>query len=354
MMQAKAGLKKPDKPLSCTKQTSLTREDFLSLYRFLKLTRMFDETTVKLKRQGKITGGVFSSLGQEATAVGTAYALEEGDFIAPLIRDIGACFVKGIKPREIFASYLGRATSPNRATDLQFHFASIERGFIGPISHLGDMVSVMAGVLLASRMRKENRVAVAYVGEGATSTGAFHEGINFAAVQRLPLITVIENNGYAYSTPTYKQCAANSFVDKAVGYGILGLQVDGNDVVACYETMKRAVDYARKESKSVLIEALTYRRKGHAEHDNQSYVPAGEIEWWAEHNDPIKRFELFLSEEKVASEVELKAIESEVAEYLEKELNIAESAPLPDPVTAAYEVFDNSIVPPAFKKRYLE
>lgn len=347
-------MEKPSKPLSCTKETSLTKEDFLRLYRFLKMTRMFDDTTVKLKRQGKITGGVFSSLGQEATAVGTAYALEPQDFIAPLIRDIGACFVKGILPREIFASYLGRATSPNRATDLQFHFADLEKGFIGPISHLGDMVSVLAGVLLASRMKKENRVGVVYVGEGATSTGAFHEGINFAAVQKLPLITVIENNGYAYSTPTYKQCAAKNFVDKAVGYGILGLQVDGNDVVACYEIMKQAVQYARSGNGAVLIEAITYRRKGHAEHDNQSYVPAGEIEWWAEHNDPIKRFELFLKEENVASEEELKQIESEVAQYLEQELAIAESAELPNPVTAAYEVFDNSIVPPAFKKKYLE
>lgn len=353
-MQTKRQFEIPDKPLSCKKDTSLSKEDLLQIYKFLKMTRMFDEITVRLKRQAKITGGVFSSLGQEATAVGTAYALQPQDFIAPLIRDIGACFVKGILPRHIFASYLGRSTSPNRATDLQFHFADLGKGFIGPISHLGDMVSVMAGVLLASRMRKEDRVAVAYLGEGATSTGAFHEGINFAAVQRLPLIVVVENNGYAYSTPTHKQCAAKNFVDKAIGYGILGLQVDGNDVIACYETMKTAVSYARSGNGTVLIEALTYRRKGHAEHDNQSYVPPGEIEWWAEHNDPIRRFELFLTEEKLATEKELQAIELEVSDYLEAELAIAESADPPDPITAAYEVFDNSIVPPAFKKKHLE
>ncbi|MFN3330436.1 MAG: thiamine pyrophosphate-dependent dehydrogenase E1 component subunit alpha, partial [Pyrinomonadaceae bacterium] len=187
-----------------------------------------------------------------------------------------------------------------------------------------------------------------------TSTGAFHEGINFAAVQKLPLIVVVENNGYAYSTPTHKQCAAKHFVDKAVGYGILGLQVDGNDVVACYETAKKAVEYARSGNGSVLIEAITYRRKGHAEHDNQSYVPPGEIEWWAEHNDPIKRFELFLTEENIFSKEELLQIEKDVAEYLEEELTIAESAPSPEPITAAYDVFDNSIVPPAFKKKFLE
>lgn len=343
-----------NQPLSCTKETSLTKEQFLELYRFVKMTRMFDEITVRLKRQAKLTGGVFTSLGQEATAVGTAYALEPQDFIAPLIRDIGACFVKGILPRTIFAQYLGKANAPSRATDVQFHFADLEKGFVGPISHLGDMVSVMAGILLAARMKKENRVAVAYLGEGASSTGAFHEGINFAAVQKLPLITIIENNGYAYSTPTRNQCAAEAFVDKAVGYGILGLQCDGNDIVACYETMKKAVEHARAGNGAVLIEVLTYRRKGHAEHDNQSYVPAGEIEHWATHNDPITRYERFLKEEKIAREKDLEKIVGEISEYLETELAIAEEAGLPEAISAAYDVYDNSIVKPAFKKKILE
>lgn len=326
----------------------------MELYRFLKMTRMFDEITVRLKRQSKLTGGVFTSLGQEATAVGTAFALEQKDFIAPLIRDIGAVFVKGISPRTIFAQYLGKVNAPSRATDVQFHFADLEKGFVGPISHLGDMIPVMTGVLLAARMKKENRVAAAYIGEGASSTGAFHEGVNFAAVQKLPLITIIENNGYAYSTPTRHQCAANSFVEKAVGYGILGLQCDGNDIVACYETMKRAVEHARRGNGAVLLEVLTYRRKGHAEHDNQSYVPTGEIEFWATSNDPIDRFERFLREEKIADETEQRQIVAEVSEYLESELAIAEEAGFPEPVSAAYEVFDNSIVAPAFKRKVLE
>ena len=340
--------------MSCTAETSLTKEQFLELYRFVKMTRMFDEKTVLLKRQAKLTGGVFTSLGQEATAVGTAFALEAQDFIAPLIRDIGACFVKGILPRTIFAQYLGRADAPSRATDVQFHFADLEKGFIGPISHLGDMIPVMTGVLLASRMKKENRVAVAYLGEGATSTGAFHEGINFAAVQKLPLITVIENNGYAYSTPTRFQCAAENFVDKAIGYGILGLSVDGNDITACYEVMKKAVEHARNDGGAVLVEAHTYRRKGHAEHDNQSYVPEGEIEFWAKNNDPISRYERFLREEKIASTDEQNEIVAEIEKYLAEELAIAEEAPAPDGISAAYEVFDNSVVKPAFKKKILE
>ncbi len=315
---------------------------------------MFDEITVRLKRQSKLTGGVFTSLGQEATAVGTAFALERQDFIAPLIRDIGAVFVKGIAPREIFASYLGRADAPNRATDVQFHFADLDKGFVGPISHLGDMIPVMAGVLLAARMKKENRIAVAYVGDGTTSTGAFHEGVNFAAVQKLPLITIIENNGYAYSTPTRNQCAAEHFVDKAIGYGILGLQCDGNDIVACYETMKRAVEHARRGNGSVLLEVMTYRRKGHAEHDNQSYVPAGEIDFWAENNDPIARYERYLTEEKIADETQQKKIVAEVSAYLESELAIAEQSGFPAPEAAAYDVFDNRIVAPAFKKKVLE
>lgn len=344
----------PERPLSCTNETLLTREQTVELYRYLKMTRSFDEKTVAMKRQSKLTGGVFTSLGQEATAVGTAYALEPQDFIAPLIRDIGACFVKGIEPRTIFLQYLGRGNAPSRATDVQFHFADLEKGFIGPISHLGDMVPVMTGVLLASRMKKENRVAVAYIGEGASSTGTFHEGVNFAAVQRLPLITIIENNGYAYSTPTGNQTACGAFVDKAVGYGIKGLSVDGNDVIACYEVMKRAVEHARGGGGSVLIEAHTYRRKGHAEHDNQAYVPAGEIDWWAEHNDPVKRCERYLLENKIMSADEMDAVAAELKHFLDAEADWAESQPPPAPESAAYDVFDNSIVPPAFKREVLK
>lgn len=340
----------PEKPLSCITETSLTKEQMIELYRYLKMTRMFDEKTVAMKRQSKLTGGVFTSLGQEATAVGTAYALEPQDFIAPLIRDIGACFVKGIEPRTIFLQYLGRGNAPSRATDVQFHFADLDKGFVGPISHLGDMIPVMTGILLASRMKKEDRVAVAYIGEGASSTGAFHEGVNFAAVQKLPLITVIENNAYAYSTPTRDQAACSNFVEKAVGYGIKGLTCDGNDVIHSYEVMKEAVGYARSGNGSVLIEAHTYRRKGHAEHDNQSYVPEGEIEWWAKHNDPVTRYEKYLREDKVLSQDEMDAVAKELKAFLDTEAEWAEVQPAPTPESAAYDVFDNSVVPPALKK----
>ena len=344
----------PSEPLSCTNETSLSKEQKIELYRFLKLTRMFDEKTVAMKRQSKLTGGVFTSLGQEATAVGTAFALEPQDFIAPLIRDIGACFVKGIEPRTILLQYLGKGNAPSRATDVQFHFADLEKGFVGPISHLGDMIPVMTGILLASRMKKENRVAVAYLGEGASSTGAFHEGVNFAAVQKLPLITVIENNGYAYSTPTRNQAACKAFVDKAIGYGIKGISVDGNDVIASYEAMKQAVEHARGGNGSVLIEAHTYRRKGHAEHDNQSYVPEGEVDWWAANNDPIARYARYLAENKIASAEEMNKIAADIKTFLDAEAEWAESQDNPTPESAAYDVFDNSVMQPAFKKRTLE
>src|SRR5919199_1936234 len=228
----------------CTGETSLTHEQLLELYRWLQLTRLVEERLVNLYRQTKVVGGVFRSLGQEATAVGTAYALAPQDFIAPLIRDLGAVLVKGIRPRDIFAQYMAKAWGPSGGRDLNIHFGDLEKGFIGPISHLGDMIPVMTGVLLGARMQKKPIVGLAYIGDGGMSTGAFHEGINLAAVQRLPLIVMAEYNHYAYSTPTAKQTAVKNLADKAAGYGIRGYIVDGNDVVECYEVTREAAEYA--------------------------------------------------------------------------------------------------------------
>ncbi|HEX8117731.1 MAG TPA: thiamine pyrophosphate-dependent dehydrogenase E1 component subunit alpha, partial [Pyrinomonadaceae bacterium] len=229
----------------CTSETTLDEGRLLELYRWLQLTRLVEERLVNLYRQTKVVGGVFRSLGQEATAVGTAYALQKQDFISPLIRDLGAVLVKGIRAREVFAQYMAKAWGPSEGRDLNIHFGDLERGFIGPISHLGDMIPVMTGVVLAARMQKKETVAVAYIGDGGMSTGAFHEGLNFAAVQRLPLIVVAEHNHYAYSTPTSKQTAVKNLAEKAAGYGIPGHIVDGNDVVACYEVTRRAAEYVR-------------------------------------------------------------------------------------------------------------
>ncbi|HZB44864.1 MAG TPA: thiamine pyrophosphate-dependent dehydrogenase E1 component subunit alpha, partial [Pyrinomonadaceae bacterium] len=334
--------------LVCTSETSLNEERLLELYRYLQLTRLVEEKLVNLYRQTKVVGGVFRSLGQEATAVGTCYALERRDFISPLIRDLGAVLVKGIRPREVFAQYMAKAWGPSEGRDLNIHFGDLARGFIGPISHLGDMIPVMTGIALGARMSKKDLVAVAYIGDGGMSTGAFHEGLNFAAVQRLPVVIVAEHNWYAYSTPTRLQTAVENLADKAAGYGIPGYIVDGNDVVACHEVMKRAADFARGGGGAVLIEAKTYRRKGHAEHDDQRYVSAGELEEW-EKRDPLDRYHRHLVSKGVATEEKLEEIVADVKREIEEDAAWAESSPMPEAEKAAYNVFDNAVVPPAFR-----
>src|SRR5579885_1879332 len=202
------------------------------------------------------------------------------------------------------------------------------------------MVPVMAGVTLSFKMRGEPRVGLVYIGDGATSTGAFHEGINFAAVQRCPLVVVVESNGYAYSTPTHKQTLAKAFVDKAVGYGIPGEQADGNDVIATYEVTKRAVDRARRGDGVSLVELITYRRKGHAEHDNQSYVPDGEIERWARENDPVDRYIRVLLDHG-ADAAELGAIDERVQREVDIATDEAERSPMPEGPDALVGVYAN-------------
>ena len=342
-----------DQPLSCTTDTTLSPDRMLELYRYLKLTRLVEERLVNLYRQTKVVGGVFRSLGQEATAVGSAYALEPGDFVTPLIRDLGAVLVKGIRPREIFAQYMAKAWGPSGGRDLNIHFGDMARGFIGPISHLGDMIPVMTGILLGARMQKRRIVGIAYIGDGGMSTGAFHEGLNFAAVQRLPLLVIAEYNHYAYSTPTNLQTAVRDLAEKAASYNIPAHVVDGNDIIACYEVTKHAADFARRGGGAVLIEAKTYRRKGHAEHDDQRYVPPGEIEWWEKHNDPVDRYEHFLRAQNIASKDKLEEITADVVREIEEDCAWAESSPMPDPETAAYRVFDNEVVAPALRPKVL-
>jgi len=350
----KASANKPEasaEALSCIGETELKPDGMLELYRYLKLTRLVEERLVNLYRQTKVVGGVFRSLGQEATAVGTAYALQPQDFITPLIRDLGAVLVKGIRPREIFAQYMAKAWGPSGGRDLNIHFGDMAKGFIGPISHLGDMIPVMTGVLLAGRMQQKDLVALAYIGDGGMSTGAFHEGLNFAAVQRLPLIVIAEYNHYAYSTPTSKQTAVKDLAEKAAGYGIPGHIVDGNDIIACYEVTRKAAEYARSGGGAVLIEAKTYRRKGHAEHDDQRYVPTEEIEYWEKNNDPVDRYERFLTEGRIATREKLDAITADINRELDEDVAWAESSPMPDAEQAAYRVFDNDIVPPALRPK---
>ncbi|MGI9107523.1 MAG: thiamine pyrophosphate-dependent dehydrogenase E1 component subunit alpha [Pyrinomonadaceae bacterium] len=342
-----------DGQLICTTETTLKREQLLELYRYLMLTRLVEERLVNLYRQTKVVGGVFRSLGQEATAVGTCYALDSQDFISPLIRDLGAVLVKGIRPREIFAQYMAKAWGPSGGRDLNIHFGDMEKGFVGPISHLGDMIPVMTGIALGARMQGKNLVAMAYIGDGGMSTGAFHEGLNFAAVQRLPVIIIAEHNWYAYSTPTSKQTAVENLADKAAGYGIPGHIVDGNDIIACYEVTKKAAEYARGGGGAALIEAKTYRRKGHAEHDDQRYIAPAELEMW-EKRDPVDRFTRHLLTLELATQDELDEIVAGVNREIDEDVAWAEESPMPDAEQAAYGVFDNSIVAPALRPKVLE
>src|SRR3954465_11531923 len=315
---------------------ALTRAQLLELYYYMRLTRSLEERLVNLYRQTKVVGGLFRSLGQEADAVGSAYALDssKGDVLSPLIRNLGSMLVQGATPLEILRQYMAKGDSPPRGRELNIHFGDAVRGFIGQISHLGDMVPVMAGVTLSFKLRSEPRVGLVYVGDGAASTGAFHEGINFAAVQRCPLVVIIENNGYAYSTPTSKQTACVSFKDKGIGYGIPGVRADGNDVVATYQVTKEAVDRARRGEGVTLIELLTYRRKGHAEHDNQSYVPAGEIDRWARENDPVDRYLKTLTEGQGIGADQLTSIDDRVKAEIDRATDEAEASPFPEALDA--------------------
>lgn len=321
----------------------LKRDELHEVYYYLQLTRQVEQVLVNLYRQNKVIGGLYRSLGQEASAVGSAYALRRrtngtGDIIAPAIRNLGSLFVMGAQPVDHMKQYMAKGDSPTLGREQNVHFCDYDKGFIGLISHLGVMIEVMAGVALTFKLRNEPRVALAYLGDGASSTGAFHEGFNFAAVQRAPLVVIIENNCYAYSTPTSKQTACASFVDKAPGYGVHGESCDGNDVLAVYDMTKRAVDRARRGEGASLLEVMTYRRMGHAEHDNQAYVPVKERGEW-ELKDPLARYEARLLEEGHARQQELDAIAARVAEEVDRAREQAEASPMPEPEEALAEVY---------------
>ena len=314
----------------------LTRAQLHELYYWMRLTRTLEEKLAALYRQTKVVGGgLFRSLGQEADAVGSAFALDrtKGDILSPLIRNLGSMLVQGATPLEVLRQYMAKADSPTRGRELNLHFNDLDRGFLGQISHLGDMVPVMCGVAMSFKIRREPRVGMVYIGDGGMSTGAFHEGINFAAVQRLPLVIICENNGYAYSTPMRRQTAVQFLVEKAAGYGVAGEQADGNDVLAVYETTRKAVDRARSGGGVTLVELITFRRKGHAEHDNQSYVPKEELEAW-EARDPIDRYVRRLTEQGWASPAELAALDRRITDEIDTAVAQCENEPLPDPASA--------------------
>jgi pyruvate dehydrogenase E1 component alpha subunit/2-oxoisovalerate dehydrogenase E1 component alpha subunit len=320
----------------------LTRGHLLELFYFLRLNRGLEEKLSNLYRQSKVVGGLYRSLGQEACSVGAAYALERGDIFTPLIRNLGAILVRGGSPHDVFCQYMAKAASPTRGRDLNVHFGwlSPEGSMPAVISMLGDMIPILTGAVMAERMNGRKTVALTWIGDGGTSTGAFHEGFNFACVQKAPLVLIVENNGWAYSTPTARQTANTNFVDRATAYGCFGEQVDGNDVLAVYGATRTAIQRARQGLGPTLIEALTMRMKGHAEHDDMKYVPKEMVEKWAE-RDPITQFEKFLIGVGIGPNL-LQSVVKRVEEELTAELAKAEASPMPEATSGLTDVYFGS------------
>ncbi len=317
----------------------LTRQQHLDLYYYMQLNRQLEDRMVRLFRQNKIVGGLYSSLGQEATSVGTTYALEPRDWIAPMIRNIGALLVKGFKPRDIFTQHMARYTSPTLGKDGTSHFGDLKvRHVVSPISMLGDLIPVMTGVALAGRYLGQKIVAMTWIGDGGTSTGAFHEGLNFAATQRAPFVLVVENNQWAYSTPVKKQVPVRDLAERARAYGIQGMVVDGNDVVAVYQTAKEAVERCRAGEGPVLIEVKTMRMKGHAQHDPAEYVPKKMFDYWKA-RDPIARYEAYLTTNRIWDAKTKSEIDARIERELDEEQKFAEESPLPPPELAEQGVY---------------
>jgi TPP-dependent pyruvate/acetoin dehydrogenase alpha subunit len=323
---------------------ALSANHLLEMYYFARLARDVEERLVILFRQSKVIGGLYRSLGQEGESVATAYALDRRDAVLPLIRNMGALMTVGVRPLEIFRQYMAKGTSNSRGRDLNIHIVHLpdpdadEPVIVGPISMLGDSIPVAAGIAMGARMRGKPRVAMAWIGDGATSTGAFHEGMNFAAVQRIPLVVVAEDNKFAYSTPISRQMAIKRIDERAASYGIPHELVDGNDMLAVYDVAKKMVDRARDGAGAQLIGVDTMRMQGHAQHDDARYVPKAQLDEWT-HKDPLTRFRAVLIDRKAAAEKDLDDIDRMTKEYAAKEADLAVDEPMPDPGTVSRGVY---------------
>ena len=317
----------------------LSREQHLDLYYHMQLNRQLEERMMRLFRQNKIVGGLYSSLGQEAVSVGSAYALEARDWLAPMIRNIGALLVKGFKPRDIFTQHMAKYTSPTQGKDGTSHFGDLKKlHVVSPISMLGDLIPVMAGVAMGGRYLGQKIVAMTWIGDGGSSTGAFHEGMNLAAAQKAPLVVVLENNQWAYSTPVAKQVPMRDLVNRARAYGIRGMSADGNDVVAVYNAAKEAVDDCRAGRGPVLLEVKTMRMKGHAQHDPAEYVPKEMFDFWKA-RDPLAFYEKYLTANHLWDSAKKSEIDARIEHELDADQKLAEESPLPPPELAAQGVY---------------
>jgi TPP-dependent pyruvate/acetoin dehydrogenase alpha subunit len=312
----------------------LEQNELLQIYYFMRLTRMMEDRTRTLFLQGKVVGGVYTAQGHEATTVGAAMMLRDGDVIVPQHRDLGMHLVRGTSPRAVMCQWLAREDSPTMGRDGQLHIGDMHHGVVPSISMLGESLAVACGVGLTMKVRKRSTLVLAPCGDGASNTGPFHESLNFASVQKLPIVFLIENNGYAYSTPGYKQFAIQNLADRALSYGMPNESVDGNDVLAVMEAVERAIEHVRGGNGPALIECKTFRVRGHSEADKADYVPQELREEWLA-KDPIKRFEAYLTKQQILTEARKADIEAKIKATIDDAVHFAEQSPAPDPATVA-------------------
>src|SRR5581483_8751303 len=316
-------------PLKRTK-FKLAPEQLLEMFYWLKLIRAFDERLSVLVKQGKVRSGVYTGIGQEAIVVGTCYGLRKEDFICPLHRDLGSFLMKGVDARTMMSQMLAKTTGLSKGKDSALHSGVSELGIFGNTSMLGANLPVAAGLALTFKMEKVDNVVLAYFGEGASNVGDFHEALNFAGVQQLPVIFICENNQYAYSVPIEKSMAIDDVADRAASYGFDGVAINGNDVLAVYQSTQGALARARAGDGPTLIECKTYRWHGHSEHDKAFYRTDEELAMWKS-RDPIPTFTTYLKGLNVLNDEQLADIESRVKATIDDAVDFAASAPDPVP-----------------------
>jgi 2-oxoisovalerate dehydrogenase E1 component len=308
----------------------LSGEQLIDIYKNILFPRLIEEKMLLLLRQGKISKW-FSGIGQEAIAVGATLALQQDEWIMPLHRNLGVFTSRKMPLHKLFQQWQGSKNGYSKARERSFHFGSREYHICGMISHLGPQLAIADGISLAYKLRKENKVSLAFTGDGGTSEGDFHEALNVAAVWDLPVIFIIENNGYGLSTPVNEQYRCKNLIDKAIGYGIEGVQIDGNDILAVYDTIKGVRDYCITNQKPYLIECMTFRMRGHEEASGTKYIPKELFEEWNK-KDPVINYENYLIAEKVLDETSVAHIREELKNKIEHELKIgsAEEIIIPD------------------------
>jgi TPP-dependent pyruvate/acetoin dehydrogenase alpha subunit len=316
----------------------LSSEQLLDMLYWLKLIRSFDDRLSVLVRQGKVRSGVYTGIGQEAIIVGSCFELRREDYICPLHRDLGSFLMKGVEPRVMMAQMFGKATGLSKGRDSALHSGVPELGIFGNTSMLGANLPVAAGLGLTFKMEKTDNVVIAYFGEGASNTGDFHEGLNFAGVHKLPIVFICENNLYAYSVPFEKSMAIEDVADRAESYGFDGVAINGNDVLAVYQAMQGALRRARGGEGPTLIECKTYRWHGHSEHDKAFYRTEEELAMWKS-RDPIPTFTTYLETMKRLTPEKLNEIDGRIRTVIDEAVAFAESSPDPDALDAVTDLY---------------